>query len=1340
MNQLKLNLVVIAMLVIVSSAVAQDECSSATTLTPGATCNYTTFDLPGSYSKSTNNLTGCSSNNVVDDAWAKFTATGTSSTVRYQNTSRDAGIWIYRGTCASLTYMSCVDNIVGSGVEEITFASTVGTTYYIRIGRLTGNGSANMAGSICVINVNPTTNDDPCAATLVTANATCSYTYYSNAMATSSAGVTAPGCGSYSGGDIWFKTVVPASGALTINTDIGSITDGAMAIYTGSCNSLTLNSCYDDNGGANGLMPSVNLGCLTPGDTIRIRFWEYGNDVVGTFRLCVVNPGGTSGIPSNDNPCNAITLTPAAACSYTTYSNQCATATTGITAPGCSYYLGSDVWFKITVPASGSITIDTKQGTMVDGGMALYSGTCSSLSLVTCDDDNSMNGAMPYLSMAGLTPGATYYLRVWEYGNDNNGTFGICVTDPCPNGAPSNDLCANAAPLILGVATTGNNSCSGSTGEPTAPACWTNGAGQVNTVWYSVVAPASGKINIRTGLGTLINTQIQAFSGTCGALTSIGCSDDISLCSNTQLWSDLALTSLTPGATYFIRVDGYNGLTGDFSITAIDGNTNWPLVPGQDCAAALSICNANISIGDPGFLGSGNVCDYTGNIGGCTTGSCIGVGERNSVWYSFSTTASGNIQFTLTPNAPVDYDWALYDVTGITNPCAIIATSGLSPVRCSYYGGTGATGMSSTGTETCDGTSGTLDGWSSALATVANKQYLLFVSNFSTSTFVGYNFSFGASPINYSQSNTLTWTGAVGTSWNNSVNWGDCSMPDCNKDVLIYGGPSSQPIVPDNTTINCRNLTIQAGASLTLGQNCILNICGNYVNNGLLVMPATSTIQFQNAAVQTIDGNMTGVNKFGHFSVVKTGGSLTFLQDADVAGNMTINATATNVNMNSKRIKLAGNFANTSSSLTVPLNSTLEFNGSSNQTYHQGSGSLELQNIVMNKTAGILTLLTDLNADEQGTLLLTSGIINTGSNQITIENNQSTAISGGNANSYVQGNLLRRIDGSTTTYEFPLGNTSKGYELVTLSYTNATNATAIMGRFDVWGGAAPMGPVSNDCGGANYGLLPMFNSGYWTFTSTPAIATGNYNMTIASTGQTNASINAGTTIVKSTDNGITWGLDGNCVIGSNTVLAARTSMSGFGVMSIGQTSSPLPIELLSFNGTLHEKYNLLEWVTATEKNNDYFTVQRSFDGITFENIGTVKGAGNSNLPLNYSLKDNHPANGISYYQLMQTDFDGTTSKNGIIALNRKNNACVVSAFPNPSTGNCELNIETANKGDYTIFINDMSGKELYREKVLVDKEDFKHVFNIAEFKCGMYNCILENEITKERVNIRIMRQ
>jgi len=339
---------------------AQDECSSATTITPSTICNYTTFDLPGTLTKSTGLPTTCGGANIVDDAWAKFTATGNLSIVRYQNTNRDAALWIYRGTCASLTYMTCVDNVI-TGIEEVSFATVAGTTYYIRIGRMSGNNTASMTGSICIISGDIPTNDDPCAATLLNSNSTCNYSYYSNVMATASAGITVPGCGAYAGGDVWFKAVVPASGALTINTDTGSLTDVAMAIYTGGCGSLTLYNCYDDGSGSNGLMPSVNLICLTPGDTIRFRFWDINNDNSGNFRLCLINPGGTSGIPSNDNPCNAIQITPAAACSYTTYTNQCASASTGITAPGCAKDWGGDCGFKIRAPASCNFSSDTKE-------------------------------------------------------------------------------------------------------------------------------------------------------------------------------------------------------------------------------------------------------------------------------------------------------------------------------------------------------------------------------------------------------------------------------------------------------------------------------------------------------------------------------------------------------------------------------------------------------------------------------------------------------------------------------------------------------------------------------------------------------------------------------------------------------------------------------------------------------------------------------------------------------------------------------------------------------------------------------------------------------------------
>ncbi|NVO01905.1 MAG: hypothetical protein HXX09_04315, partial [Bacteroidetes bacterium] len=144
---------------------------------------------------------------------------------------------------------------------------------------------------------------------------------------------------------------------------------------------------------------------------------------------------------TNDEPCNAIALTPTSTCSYTTYTNAGATATAGVTAPGCSSYSGGDVWFSVVVPAGGSLIFDSQTGVITDGGMALYSGTCGSLTLIACDDDGSVNGLMPMISATSLVAGSTIWVRFWEYGNDNNGTFGLCVTAPTP--PPVQPPCTN---------------------------------------------------------------------------------------------------------------------------------------------------------------------------------------------------------------------------------------------------------------------------------------------------------------------------------------------------------------------------------------------------------------------------------------------------------------------------------------------------------------------------------------------------------------------------------------------------------------------------------------------------------------------------------------------------------------------------------------------------------------------------------------------------------------------------------------------------------------------------------------------------------------------------------
>ncbi len=115
------------------------------------------------------------------------------------------------------------------------------------------------------------------------------------------------------------------------------------------------------------------------------------------------------------------------------------------------------------------------------------------------------------------------------------------------------------------------------------------------------------------------------------------------------------------------------------------------------------------------------------------------------------------------------------------------------------------------------------------------------------------------------------------------------------------------------------------------------------------------------------------------------------------------------------------------------------------------------------------------------------------------------------------------------------------------------------------------------------------------------------------------------------------------------------------------TTSTLPIELLEFTATPSGDVVLVNWVTATELNNDYFTVERTTGDGVFENIGRIEGAGNSTGLLSYSFTDEEPLPGISYYRLKQTDYDGSFSYSALVAVTFENN--VESAvYPNPCAG------------------------------------------------------------------------
>jgi len=171
-------------------------------------------------------------------------------------------------------------------------------------------------------------------------------------------------------------------------------------------------------------------------------------------------------------------------------------------------------------------------------------------------------------------------------------------------------------------------------------------------------------------------------------------------------------------------------------------------------------------------------------------------------------------------------------------------------------------------------------------------------------------------------------------------------------------------------------------------------------------------------------------------------------------------------------------------------------------------------------------------------------------------------------------------------------------------------------------------------------------------------------------------------------------------------------------------SYPLPIELLNFTAEVIDSHVQLNWTTASENNNDYFNIEKSSDGIIFNSIYTINGAGNSTSIINYSAVDNDPSEGSSYYRLKQTDYNGDNSYSELVAIEFKsNNDFIFNIYPNPNNGE-EINLQiTANNNEEIfVIIHDRLGKEIY-SKIIVTSINGSHVYTLdhaPKLNSGVY--------------------
>ncbi len=404
-----------------------------------------------------------------------------------------------------------------------------------------------------------------------------------------------------------------------------------------------------------------------------------------------------------------------------------------------STFLGAmhnDVWYALTAPNSGDLSVSTCGTVNFDTDIVVYSGACGALVQIGCNGDGpsaSCPGFSSDLSGVPVTAGATYYIRIGGYdgsslgtgtvdisvtggpgpspenctnGIDDDGDGAVDCADPdcasnpaCGGGGTPGDECSSALIASVGSNPIDTTLMTPSTDPFNNAQCASTFLGAMhNDVWYALTAPNSGDLSVSTCGTVNFDTDIVVYSGACGALVQIGCNGDGPSASCPGFSSDLSGVPVTAGATYYIRIGGYDGSslgTGTVDITVTGGPGPGPEnctngvdddgdgavdcadpdcagnpacggggVPGDECANALVATLGPNPIDN--FGASTSVTPVTGCTGG--------FGDMaNDLWWTFTAGSSGVHTVSTCGTVSFDTDLEVY-----AGPCGA-----LSPVGCS---------------------------------------------------------------------------------------------------------------------------------------------------------------------------------------------------------------------------------------------------------------------------------------------------------------------------------------------------------------------------------------------------------------------------------------------------------------------------------------------------------------------------------------------------------------------------------------------------------------------------------------------------------------------------------
>ena len=451
---------------------------------------------------------------------------------------------------------------------------------------------------------------------------------------------------------------------------------------------------------------------------------------------------------------------------------------------------------------------------------------------------------------------------------------------------------------------------------------------------------------------------------------------------------------------------------------------------------------------------------------------------------------------------------------------------------------------------------------------------------------------------------------------------------------------------------------VNVAAGITITNNGSINITSNLAGTATTVWTNSnnSTLKVGGILLTTVGstlnasatGNTVEYNGAGA-QTIKTPSSSTYY-NLTLSGGNTKTAPAGNLN-------ITGNFTN---GVTFAANGgTITFNGTTAQTIG-GASTTTFNNLTVNNTVSGNAITLSSPIIVSAALTLTDGIVlTTATNRLSMAS--AGTVSGFSDGSFINGPMTYNSI-TTATVTFPVGKDAELHRVdLTVNGTSSNYTTEY-----IHSSATALGYTLP-------GTLDKVSAiGYWIITRavggsvTSASARLYYNGNDFVTDAPNLRV--------AKDNGAgTWVDLGGTGSGSPTGnILSSTSFTTFSAFSLANNLgglNPLPIELVDFKAELINQEVRLSWVTGSELNNDFFTVERSESGETFSSIGQVNGNGTINQKSEYSLTDRSPLYGTSYYRLKQTDFDGKFTYSKVIKVENAEVKGYFKIYPNPVVDN-----------------------------------------------------------------------